>query len=134
MRARVQIVVCPIRRAAPTTMRARVGVMTSCVRISSDCRSAVMGHELTSTVRTRSFGEEIHMIGSRSLRACVALIAAFACGAFAQGTGEETAERPYVSKIEHYAYDVDKDGRSSLDVTHRVQVLQEGAIENLKTY
>lgn len=66
----------------------------------------------------------------RTIRGALAVVAL--CAAAAHAADRQDA--PYVSKLSHVTYDVDKDGRSVQDVTARTQVLQQKAIEVLKNF
>lgn len=67
----------------------------------------------------------------RLFRCIVAAVALFAAMA-AQAAIKD--DLPFISKIAYVSYDVDKDGRSVQEVTSRIQVLQESALEALKTF
>jgi len=67
---------------------------------------------------------------SRSIRATLAAIAV--CAGLAHAADKD--EAPYVSKMAYLSIEVDKDGRAAQDVTSRIQVLQQGAIEALKSF
>ena len=60
--------------------------------------------------------------------ACAGLLLAPHAGA------QDKAERPFVDKLWHAQYDVDKDGRTTRTVVARYQVLQEALLERSKVY
>jgi transglutaminase-like putative cysteine protease len=63
---------------------------------------------------------------------CAAAVVLFACAL--PVIAQDKAEIPYVEKIWHGEYDVDKDGRVTQTVVARYQVLQESLLERSKVY
>lgn len=66
----------------------------------------------------------------RALRCATAVLALVAASSHAADSGEA----PYVVRSAHMAYDLERDGRFVLDVTTRVQVLQQSALEEVKHF
>lgn len=69
----------------------------------------------------------------RTLGSALAALALCSTATHAADTAEGD-ESPYVAKISHATYDVDRDGRTVQDVVHRVQVRQPRAVENGKNF
>lgn len=69
-------------------------------------------------------------------KACGLIVAAaFACAVFAPiARAQEKAEHPYIQKLWHGTYDVEKDGRVTETVETSFQVLQQNLLERAKLY
>ncbi|WP_140636150.1 DUF3857 domain-containing transglutaminase family protein [Methylibium rhizosphaerae] len=67
---------------------------------------------------------------SHALRCVIATLALSAVAAYAA----DTNEAPFTTKLSHVVYDVEKDGRYVVDVTTRIQVLQQSALEHVKRF
>lgn len=67
---------------------------------------------------------------SHALRCAIATLVLSAAAAHAA----DAIEAPFVTKLSHVTYDVEKDGRYVVDVTTRIQVLQQSALEQVKRF